>query len=257
MISKNKIKQLRGLQQKKNRDTENLYLAEGKKLTAEAISHHAHLVHEIICTAEAIENIPESFHSLVLIASMDEIKRISSFKTPQNMLVVLKKPSQEEGRIKNLQGTILTLDSIRDPGNFGTILRIADWFGIQYVICSNDCVDCYNPKVVQATMGAILRVNIKYCDLPVFLASEKKDGKTIYGATLAGENIFTTQLDDNAIIVMGNESEGISEASKKNLSKELQIPNFSLNAEKTESLNVSVATAVILSEFKRGLHYSK
>lgn len=257
MISKNKIKLFRGLQQKKNREIENLYIAEGKKITLEAIEHQPLLIHEIVCTEEAIENIPESFRSQTLITSIEDIKKISSFKTPQNILVVLRKPKQDDFSKKELPGTILALDSIRDPGNLGTIIRLADWFGVQNVVCSNDCVDCFNPKTVQATMGAILRVNINYCDLSFFLASGNVARKTIYGATLEGDNLFEANLNNDAVIVMGNESEGISIGIKKHLSKELQIPNFSLSTEKSESLNVSVATAVMLSEFKRVQHYSK
>ncbi len=257
MISKNKIKLFRSLQQKKYREIENLYIIEGKKITEEALTHHSEIVEEIICTPELLETIPKDFQQKTSIGTLGEIKKISSFKNPQSILAVVKKPVQSEFKASKLGNLVLALDAIRDPGNLGTIVRLADWFGISSIICSNDCVDVYNPKTVQASMGAILRVDIFYTELGSFLKDAKENNFSIYGATLEGENIYKTKLNDKSILVMGNESEGISENVRKNLSNELFIPNYSSNSEKTESLNVSIATSVILSEFKRVLHYSK
>jgi TrmH family RNA methyltransferase len=139
----------------------------------------------------------------------------------------------------------------------GTILRLADWFGVQQIFCSYDCVDCYNPKVVQASMGAIFRIKCYYYDLNSLLKQKSVDGVNIYGATLEGENLYRASFKLPAIILMGNESVGISEMNKRHLTKEFLIPNFSINPLKSESLNVSTATSVILGEFRRQQYYSK
>lgn len=251
MISNNRIKYLKSLQQKKYRDLENKFLVEGKKIVEEAFSLHRDLIDVVYCTNEYAETHPNELKETTEIVSYEEIKKISSLTKPQQIIAVLNKPKQTDFRFESQHDLILVLDAIRDPGNLGTILRMADWFGVQHIICSTDCVDCYNPKVVQATMGAILRSKLYFTDLPEFLISARSNNFEIYGATLDGENIYKSNLIKKSVIVVGNESDGISKEICNLLSQELLIPNFSPHQEKTESLNVAIATSVILSEFRR------
>lgn len=257
MISKNKIKLFKSLQQKKYREIENKFIVEGKKIVEEAYSFHKQHIEEILCTRDSLNSIPPEFHPITQVCTIEELKKISSLKTPQNILAVLKKPVHPQIEFEKLKNLILALDAIRDPGNLGTIIRLADWFGVNHIVCSKDCVDAYNPKTVQASMGAILRMRISYVELDSFLWDANEKNFRIYGATLEGKNLYKTKLDEKSILVMGNESEGISDNVRKTLTNELFIPNYSSNKEKTESLNVSIATSVILSEFRRVFHYSK
>ena len=173
-----------------------------------------------------------------------ELKKISALSTPNSCLAVFKIPSENE--ITN-SGLILALDDIRDPGNLGTILRLCDWFGIKQIICSKETVDIYNPKVVQATMGSIARVNVNYVDLKTFITEANIP---VFGTFMDGENIYQSNLPQSGIIIMGNEANGISSEIEKIVTSRLTIPRFG-ELQKTESLNVATATAIILSEFKR------
>ena len=174
-----------------------------------------------------------------------ELKKISSLTTPQTAVAVVSIP---ESKKPELKGLVLALDGVQDPGNLGTIIRMCDWFGVEQLICSAGTVDCYNPKVVQATMGSIARVHINYVSLPEFLKNEV--GKMpVFGAFLEGENIYTEDLPEG-IIVMGNEANGISAEVEELITKKLVIPQFG-NTQETESLNVATATAIFLSEFRR------
>lgn len=257
MISKNKIKALKALQQKKFRDSENKYIVEGKKISEEAFTYKPGLIEEIICTDDMNDIIPTNLSAKTSIASIEDIKKISSLKTPQKILAVLNKPSRSELDFSTIDELILALDSIRDPGNMGTIIRLADWFGVKNIICSLDCVDSFNPKSIQASMGAILRMNIHYTDLIPVIKNASTYDYAIYGATLDGNDLYKSDIKNRALLVMGNESEGISQNVRNVLTNKLFIPNYSSNSEKTESLNVSIATSVLLSEFRRVLHYSK
>ncbi len=174
----------------------------------------------------------------------NDLKKISALATPNSCLAVFKIP-QEKPIIEN--GLIIALDDVRDPGNLGTILRLCDWFGIQQVICSKETVDIYNPKVVQATMGSITRVNVSYVDLYDYIS---QTDQVVYGTFMDGENIYKTNLPQEGIVVMGNEANGISEAIDAIVKKRLSIPRFG-NLQQAESLNVATATGIILSEFKR------
>jgi RNA methyltransferase, TrmH family len=178
------------------------------------------------------------------IVSESELKKISALATPNTCLAVFKIPSNET-IIES--GLIVALDSVRDPGNLGTILRLCDWFGIQQLICSNETVDIYNPKVIQATMGSIARVNVNYIDLKSFIT---KTHLPVFGTFMDGDNIYKTTLPQEGIIVMGNEANGISEELELLIQNRLTIPRFG-DLQKTESLNVATATSIILSEFKR------
>ena len=151
----------------------------------------------------------------------------------------------------NHDNLILVLDQIQDPGNLGTIIRLASWFGIEYIVCSPDTVDCYNPKVVQATMGAIAHVKVLYTDLSLFLNESILKGRTIYGTFLDGDNIYGSELKENGIIILGNEGNGISKEIEKIVTNRLFIPSYQSSARNVESLNVSIAAAIVCSEFRR------
>jgi TrmH family RNA methyltransferase len=238
-LSKNKIKWIRSLQLKKFRDELGVFIVEGEKMVNEAIAICPEQI-ESICFLDGSIKVPEGIESLTV--TEKELEQISCLKTPNKALAIVRKPSQ------NLHptgtGLILALDGIQDPGNLGTILRIADWFGIDQVVCSENTVECFNPKVVQATMGAIFRVKIDYCDLSNWLKSAKNP---IYGALLEGKNVYETTLEKDAVLLMGNEGKGISDELIDLISHPIMIPRFGL----AESLNVSVATGILVSEFKR------
>ncbi len=239
IVSKSKIKQIKGLKLKKNRDQEELFIVEGPKITQEVIDASADSILYLVGTP-AFLNEFEKYDFPKYTCTPQELKELSSFTNPASGLAVvhyIKNESQENGRI-------LALDDIQDPGNFGTILRTSDWFGIQTVICSKNTVDVYNPKVIQATMGAFLRMNVIYCDLNTFL--EKTD-LPIYGALLNGENVYETTWPSSFILLMGNEGKGISPQNISLISHPITIPQFG----GTESLNVGIATGILLSEIRR------
>lgn len=242
MVSKNQIKLITSLQQKKYRKQHELFFAEGIKVIQELLNSNFELYH--LFSVEAIfDSLPQNKVTLI---SEAELKKISALTTPNTCLALFRIP-EEKPVVES--GLILALDDIRDPGNLGTILRLSDWFGISDVVCSNETVDIYNPKVIQATMGSISRVNVIYTDLEAFLDQTKLP---VFGTFMDGANIYEQKLPENGIIVMGNEANGISESIEKRTTERLSIPRFG-NLQLTESLNVATATAIILSEFKRGL----
>ncbi|MFA7273578.1 MAG: RNA methyltransferase [Crocinitomicaceae bacterium] len=236
-ISKNKIKHLRSLRLKKNRDLEQSFLIEGEKMVLEAVAEYASLIQEIYVLKESNLNI--HFPAIFEI-STSESEQISSFKTPNKCLALLKYPKIEP----QIENFTLVLDQIQDPGNLGTIIRLADWYGLSKIVCSNDTVDCFNPKVIQASMGSIFRIQLEYVDLENYLKAAQKP---IFGALLNGENVYKTNLPDEAILIMGNEGNGISDTIQQFISHQLTIPRFG----KAESLNVASATGILLSEFHR------
>jgi TrmH family RNA methyltransferase len=240
MVSKNQIKLISSLQQKKQRQTHQLFIAEGIKGIQELLDAHFELEH-LYTTELDFETVPTSLRTQV---SEVDLKKISALTTPNTCLAVFKIP---EPKNISTTGLIVALDSIRDPGNLGTILRLCDWFGIQQLVCSKETVDVYNPKVVQATMGSIARVNVTYVDLNDFIATSKLP---VFGTFMDGENIYNSALPQDGIIVMGNEANGISSELEKIITNRLTIPRFGI-LQKTESLNVATATAIVLSEFRR------
>ncbi|MEO7975928.1 RNA methyltransferase [Flavobacterium sp.] len=240
MVSKNQIKLISGLHQKKQRFANQLFFAEGIKVIQELLQSNFELEH-LFTTQNDFETV--EFSKRISITEQ-ELKKISALTTPNSCLAVFKIPS--ENKIIN-SGLIVALDDIRDPGNLGTILRLCDWFGIRQIICSKETVDIYNPKVVQATMGSITRVNVNYVDLKAFITQTELP---VFGTFMNGENIYQSNLPQNGIIIMGNEAKGISEEIEKMVTNRLTIPRFGA-MQKTESLNVATATAIILSEFKR------
>lgn len=239
-LSKNKIKWIRSLQLKKNRDELGLFIVEGEKMVHEAIENFSQQIDFLVVTKfSSIKTDNVSFE--VAIATDEELKSISTLKNPNKSLVVLKLPARR--RIET--NFRIALDGIQDPGNLGTILRLADWFDVKEIICSKETVDVYNPKVVQASMGAIFRIKVTYCDLEDYL---KKTKETIFGALLEGQNIYKKSVEPKGILVLGNEGNGISEKIIPFITEPITIPRFG----QAESLNVSVATGILLSEFFRG-----
>ena len=245
-ISNNEIKRLKALGQKKFRDESGLFIVEGEKMVKEA-QDSGFVVENVYYKSEIGE---------------DAMKRISALANPSPALAVVRKP--EDSYVDDLSslaslvkegGLFLALDTIRDPGNLGTIIRIADWFGIKGIFATKDTVDVFNPKVVQATMGAIFRVRLHYVDLPALSEMVLSEGGSIYGTFLDGENIYSRELktgtDSPVVIVIGNESEGISKQMGALVSDRLYIPPFPADSPGSESLNAAIATAITVAEFRR------
>lgn len=238
MVSKSQIKLITRLNQKKHRQQERLFIAEGQKTINELLNSSLKL-HQVFTTRSF--NFDAKTETIVTEA---ELKKISFLSTPNQALAIFKIPESKPIQDNKL---IIALDAVRDPGNLGTIIRLCDWFGIQDLVCSASTVDCYNPKVVQATMGSITRVNVSYVNLETFL---KNNPMAVFGAFMDGNNVYRTTLPNQGILVLGNEANGISPAIEACLDKKLSIPRFG-DLQTTESLNVATATAILLSEFKR------
>lgn len=231
MLTNAEIKSIRSLREKKFRDELGLFTVEGEKSVAEALASSFEVVR--VLRAEDI--------------GASAMERISQCATPSPVLAVVRMP-KEDMPAELPGGLALALDSVRDPGNFGTILRIADWFGVSQVFASPDSVETFNPKTVQASMGSVFRVRVSRCDIAALCAEFSSAGRRVYGTVLDGENIYSAQLAADGLVVMGNESNGISAEVARLLDSRLRIPSFGGGA---ESLNVAVATAVTLSEFRR------
>jgi TrmH family RNA methyltransferase len=240
MVSKNQIKLISSLQQKKYRISHQLFFAEGIKVIRELLESKFEL-EQLYTTQNDFEDVLFAKKTLV---NETDLKKITALATPNTCLAVFKMPIEKQ--IKEA-GLILALDSIRDPGNLGTILRLCDWFGVEQLLCSKETVDIYNPKVVQATMGSIARVNVNYVDLNRFISDTKLP---VFGTFMDGLNIYKTSLPREGLIIMGNEANGISKELEKVIKNKLSIPRFG-DVQETESLNVASATAIVLSEFMR------
>lgn len=240
MISKNYIKLIHSLERKKNRDEEGKFVLEGEKMLLEILNWKSDYLVHLFYTEDFKSSISSFDESKCTEVSEKELKSISRLQTPNKALAIFRK--WEPTAIKS--DFYIALDGVQDPGNMGTILRLADWFGIPEIICSKDTVDCFNPKVVQATMGAIFRVQVRYVDLIDFLPTLNLP---IYGALLEGENVYQTKLSPKGILVLGNEGKGIRTDIQKIIDKPISIPRFG----EAESLNVSTAGAILLSEFFR------
>ena len=231
MVSKNQIKYLKSLELKKFRDQYSVFVAEGPKVVNDLKGHF----------------------ELVELLEGEDADRVSFLDTPQHVFAVFKKAA--ETPIPSPQDELmLALDDVQNPGNLGTIIRLADWFGITHILCSKGCADIYNPKVVQATMGALARVQVHEVDLPQFIKDAQAQNGTdfpVYGTFLDGDNIYETSLQPHGLIVMGNEGHGISESVAAKVTHRLLIPNYPQGRETSESLNVAIATAIVCSEFRR------
>lgn len=234
-LSKAQVKWVRSLQQKKFRDAEGVFVAEGEK---------------------CVNDLRGAFELLLLAtpdnASAVEIEQMSSLRNPQGVIAVFRKPIPKDQY--PLSNVILALDGVQDPGNLGTIIRTCDWFGVHDILCSRDTADCFNPKVVQATMGALARVRLHYVDLPQTLAQLHQQGMPLYGTLLEGKNMYDNNAIPNrqqGVIIMGNEGNGISPQVRQLITHPLFIPSYPPNEATSESLNVSIATAIVLAEFRR------
>lgn len=255
MISKNRLKYVRSLEMKKYRKAEGVFVAEGHKLvgdlldvfeckylaaTSEWLSANAAWVDRQRRSGVEVDEVTE-----------EELKRASFQETPQQVLAVFKQLTYEvdvnEVARKQL---CLVLDDVQNPGNLGTIVRLADWFGIEHIFCSKGCADIYNPKTVQATMGGIARVQVHEADLPELLSRLDKD-IPVYGTFLDGENMYGRELENRGLIVMGNEGKGVSKEVAAFVTERLYIPNYPEGRETSESLNVAIATAIVCAEFRR------
>ena len=238
-IAKSQVKLVKSLQLKKFRDELGLFVAEGEKCVSELAKSF-----ELVHLYREGEN-----------ATRAEIEQISGLRTPQGVIGIFKKRQISNFKFQ-ISDLVLALDGIQDPGNLGTIIRTCDWFGVHDIFCSRDTADCYNPKVVQATMGALARVRIHYVDLPAWLAEQQCP---IFGTLLDGKNMYDvlssinrqSSIVQSSIIVMGNEGNGISSAVRQLITHPIRIPSYPKNAETSESLNVSIATAIVLAEFRR------
>ncbi len=239
MVSKHQIKLIKSLAQKKYRQQHGIFTVEGVKGITEFLNSSYELVQ--LYTTTPVFDAPET---LITLISEAELSKISALKSPNTALALFKIP---EAKIIHKNTLIVALDAIRDPGNLGTIIRLCDWFGVSDIVCSLTTVDCYNAKVVQASMGSLTRVNINYIDLEVYLKNTKNP---IFGTLLEGENIYTSHLPNAGIIVLGNEANGISETVKSLITTKITIPQFGI-LQKTESLNVANAAAIVLSEIRR------
>ena len=243
MVSKNQIKLISSLHQKKYRIAHQLFIAEGVKGINELLQSNFELEH-LYVTIDEFKSVSTTQKTVI---SDADLKKISALTTPNTCLAVFKIPKEKPVLNK---GLIVALDTIRDPGNMGTILRLCDWFGINQVVCSKETVDLYNPKVVQATMGSIARVNVNYLNLKDFLETTSLP---IYGTFMDGEDIYNSEITNEGIIILGNEANGISKEIEKLVTKRITIPRFG-NLQQTESLNVATATAIVLCEFKRRVY---
>ncbi|MGC6432314.1 MAG: TrmH family RNA methyltransferase [Jejuia sp.] len=238
MLSKNEIKYINRLGSKKYRLKENCFVVEGIKTINELLQSNLVLQH--LYTTESF-NIDAKDETII---SESDLRRISFLKNPNKALAVFQIPNKEIVEENNL---ILALDEVRDPGNLGTIIRLCDWFGIKHLVCSKQTVDCYNPKVLQATMGSIARVKVSYLDLKSFL---ENTNLPVFGAFMDGDNVYKYQLPEKGVLVMGNEANGISDEISRIIDARISIPRFG-DLQATESLNVATATAILLSEFRR------
>ncbi|PIF00443.1 MAG: RNA methyltransferase [Maribacter sp.] len=239
MVGKSQIKFIKSLLQKKYRNQYGMFVAEGVKTVQELLdsdfeAHIVYAVSDVLVNSEQVN---------IELVSGDELKRMSNLRNPNKVLGVFKFPV---GKTVVQQGWVLALDDVRDPGNLGTIIRLCDWFGVEHLVCSNNTVDCFNPKVLQATMGSITRVNIVYTDLVQFI---KESSLSVYGTFMDGDSVHATTMPQEGILVMGNEANGVSSAVGALVDYRIGIPQFGGNS--TESLNVATATAIFLSEIKR------
>lgn len=247
MLSKNVIKLVHSLAMKKNRQREGLFVAEGRKTVEDLMRK---IRPELIVATDGWVP-PAGFDGRMIRATEEELHKVSFLKTPQQVLALFPTGGNASSPVAAdfSRRLCLALDGVQDPGNLGTIIRIADWFGIETILCSPDTADVYNPKVVQATMGSLAHVDVVYTDLPALLDT-RPAGTPVYGTLLDGESIYARQLSGHGIIVMGNEGNGISPAVRSRITDRLLIPSFA-RGDRAESLNVAVATAVVCSEFRR------
>ena len=242
-MTKAEIQFVRSLSDKRVRDAERLFIAEGDKL-----------IGEILQSGWRVRNLyalEGHFDGRAERVSEKEMERISQLKTASTSLAVVEQPCHMAAKSAPATALSLALDGVQNPGNLGTIIRLADWFGVEDIYCSEDTADCFNPKVVQATMGAILRVRVHYLPLADFLRHTRESGVEVYGTMLDGQNIYDVELTPTGVIVMGNEGRGVSTECAASFSRRLLIPAYSAAGQGSESLNVAMATGIVCAEFRR------
>lgn len=252
MLGKNTISLIKSLEHKKYRLSEKLFIAEGEKIVRELLFSDIRV--------ELLAGTPDYLAGLkgytaeineITEATEAEIKKASFLQTPRSCLAICRIPEYSLPANPGVNNLLICLDNLQDPGNLGTIVRIADWFGIPDLICSHNTADIYNPKTIQATMGSFTRVRVHYTDLFSFLSESRRNGVTVYGSFLQGENIYNAPLSQHGIAVAGKEGSGISAQLEPLVNIRLTIPGFPPQNPKAESLNVSAATAILCSEFRR------
>ena len=242
-MTKAEIQFVRSLADKRVRDAEQLFVAEGDKLIGEILSSGLR-----VRNIYALEG---HFTGRAECVSAKEMERISQLKTASTSLAVVEQPRHKTLAKAPADRLTLALDGVQNPGNLGTIIRLADWFGVEDIFCSEDTADCFNPKVVQATMGAILRVRVHYLKLADFLRRTADSGVAVYGTMLDGDDIYDAKLQTNGVIVMGNEGKGVSDECAKSFTHKLLIPAYPPERQGSESLNVAMATGIVCAEFRR------
>jgi TrmH family RNA methyltransferase len=253
MLSKNKARFIISLQRKKIRDEEGLFVIEGDKIVKEFLAAEVP-VKILVAKPEFLGSLSQALLGKVdekVEASFEDLRQISTLKTPHNALAVVPISKKTIDPDEIFIELCCALGFVQDPGNLGTIIRAAGWFGIRNIICSPDCVDVYNPKVIQASMGAILHVNVYYNDLREILSASKQNDLPVFGAVLEGESIYEHPLGKRGVILLGNESKGISEDLLPYITSKIKIPGFSNARPGVDSLNVGMAASVIFSEFRR------
>ena len=251
MLSKAKIKLIQSLEQKKKRREERLFVAEGPKVVGDLMPYFTCRL--IVAESAWLAAHPEVRATEVIEATSEELRKASFLKAPQEVLALFELPNYDTPHDVATQELCLALDDVQDPGNLGTIIRVADWFGIRHIFCSAGTADAFSPKTVQATMGAIARVQIHHVDLYNFLHKIKQENPStpLYGTFLEGNNIYQESLTTHGIIIMGNEGNGIGQQIKELVSHKLFIPNYPEGSATSESLNVAIATAITCAEFRR------
>jgi RNA methyltransferase, TrmH family len=253
MISKNKAKFIISLQKKKVREEEQLFVIEGDKLVKEFLADGI-AIKTLVAKPEFLSTLSADMRRLINEieeASYEDLKQISTLKTPHNALAIIPINRSDPDIKKLFNGLTVALDFVQDPGNLGTIIRAAAWFGIKNIVCSSDCVDVYNPKVIQASMGALLHVNVFYYDLRKLLIAAGENEIPVFGTLLEGESIYNHKLGNKGIILLGNESKGISEELVPYITARINIPGFNKAKPGIDSLNVSMAASIVFSEFFR------
>lgn len=245
MTTRAEIQMVRSLGDRRGRSEQGLFVAEGEKIIRELCASPLR-----VTKIYALDGVMEDITGVCRV-TRTEIERMSMLKTANNSLATVEIPRYRFDLAAADGKLVLALDDIGNPGNVGTLIRLADWFGIEDVICSQATADCFNPKVIQATMGAIIRVRVHYLDLPSVLAEARSRKIEVCGTFLDGENIYDAQLPASGIIVMGNEGRGISDSAARSVSRRLFIPPWPSGRQGSESLNVSTAAAVVCSEFRR------
>ena len=253
MVSKNKIKYLKSLEMKKHRQAESVFVAEGPKIVGDLLNvgFEPTYLAVVECShfASRLQNFDLNGVHIDFVTA-DDLRKVSSLEAPQQVLAVLKQPIWQLDSNVASKELCLALDEVQNPGNLGTIIRLAAWFGIEHLFCSKGCADVYNSKTVQATMGGLAHVKVHYVDL-VEMIGNLPNGTPIYGTFLDGENLYGKQLEQRGMIVMGNEGRGVSKEVENLVTEKLFIPNYPAERESTESLNVAIATAIVCAEFRR------